>query len=84
MTEHTTIPKVSRLEVIQTGARRRWTLDENGGSSPRAIAARGRSRRLRGVWLVDRSVVHLAAAGTKEQDVDPGALTRLIGALERR
>src|SRR5215470_5929156 len=28
MTEHTTMPKVSRLEVIQTGARRRWTLEE--------------------------------------------------------
>lgn len=28
MTGNTTIPKVSRLEVIQTGARRRWTLEE--------------------------------------------------------
>jgi transposase len=28
MTGHTTIPKVSRLEVIETGARRRWTLAE--------------------------------------------------------
>src|SRR5215467_10597005 len=28
MTEHTTMPKVSRLEVIQTGSRRRWTLEE--------------------------------------------------------
>jgi transposase len=28
MTEHTTVPKVSRLEVIQTGSRRRWTLEE--------------------------------------------------------
>jgi transposase len=27
MTDHTTIPKVSRLEVIETGARRRWTAD---------------------------------------------------------
>ncbi len=28
MTEHTPISKVSRLEVISTGARRRWTLAE--------------------------------------------------------
>jgi len=28
MTDHTTMPKVSRLEVISTGARRRWTLEE--------------------------------------------------------
>ena len=28
MTIHTTTPKVSRLEVISTGARRRWTLEE--------------------------------------------------------
>jgi transposase len=28
MTDHTTIPKISRLEVIETGARRRWTLDQ--------------------------------------------------------
>jgi transposase len=27
MTEHTTISKVSRLEIIQTGARRRWTTE---------------------------------------------------------
>ena len=25
MTDHTTMPKISRLEVIATGARRRWT-----------------------------------------------------------
>src|SRR5271169_430316 len=28
MTEHTPISRVSRLEVITTGARRRWTLEE--------------------------------------------------------
>jgi transposase len=28
MTNHTTMPKVSRVEVISTGARRRWTLEE--------------------------------------------------------
>ena len=28
MTEHTTMPKVSRLDVIRTGARRRWSAEE--------------------------------------------------------
>ena len=28
MPSHTTMPKVSRLEVITTGARRRWSLEE--------------------------------------------------------
>ncbi len=28
MTDNTTMSKVSRLEVIETGARRRWTLEE--------------------------------------------------------
>jgi transposase len=28
MTDHTPVSKVSRLEVISTGARRRWTLEE--------------------------------------------------------
>ncbi len=28
MTDHMPIPKVSRLEVVSTGARRRWTLEE--------------------------------------------------------
>jgi transposase len=28
MTNHTTMSKVSRIEVVSTGARRRWTLEE--------------------------------------------------------
>lgn len=28
MTDHMLMPKVSRLEVVSTGARRRWTLEE--------------------------------------------------------
>ena len=28
MTDHTPISKISRLEVVSTGARRRWTLEE--------------------------------------------------------
>jgi transposase len=48
MTEHTPIPKVSRLDVISMGARRRWTLAEKrrivaesyGG--PRLVSATAR------------------------------------------
>jgi transposase len=48
MTDHTPISKVSRLEVISTGARRRWTLEEKrrivaesyGG--PRLVSATAR------------------------------------------
>ena len=28
MTDHTPISKISRLEVVSTGVRRRWTLEE--------------------------------------------------------
>src|ERR1700746_1291521 len=48
MTEHTTMPRVSRLEVIQTGARRRWTLGEKrrivaeGYSGARQVSATAR------------------------------------------
>lgn len=28
MTDHTPVSKISRLEVVSTGARRRWTLEE--------------------------------------------------------
>ncbi len=42
---HTPIPKFSTLEVIETGARRRWTLDEKqrivaeSFSAPRVVSA---------------------------------------------
>ena len=128
------MPKVSRLEVIQTGARRRWTVEEKrrivaesdrGTRQVSATAQRyGLStgqlftwRRLarKGRLGGDAEPVSFAEAviadgggGTValppaaggygrleivladglrvivEQDVDPGALARLIGALERR
>jgi transposase len=48
MTNHTTMPKVSRIEVVSTGARRRWTLAEkrrivaesNGGRGEVSATAR--------------------------------------------
>jgi len=49
MADHTTMSsQVSRLEVIQTGARRRWTLEEKlriiteSESTPRAVSATAR------------------------------------------
>jgi transposase-like protein len=45
MTGHTTMRKVSRLEVVQTGSRRRWTLEEKqrivaeSNSGLRAVSA---------------------------------------------
>jgi len=48
MTDHTPIPKVSRLDVISTGARRRWTLDEKrrivaeSYGAPRQVSATAR------------------------------------------
>src|SRR2546430_10477952 len=48
MTEHTPIPKTSRLDVISTGARRRWTLEEKhrivaeSYSGPRLVAVTAR------------------------------------------
>jgi transposase len=52
MTNHTPISKVSRLEVVSTGARRRWTLEEKqrivaesyGG--PRLVSVTARRNRL--------------------------------------
>jgi transposase len=48
MTEHTPIPKFSRLDVISTGARHRWTLDEKrrivaeSYSGPRLVSVTAR------------------------------------------
>jgi transposase len=48
MTDHTPISKVSRLEVISTGARRRWTLAEKqrivaeSYGAPRLVSATAR------------------------------------------
>ena len=48
MPSHTPMPKISRLEVIATGARRRWTLEEKqrivteSFSAPRIVSATAR------------------------------------------
>ena len=48
MPSHTPMPKISTLEVIETGARRRWTLEEKqrivaeSFSAPRVVSATAR------------------------------------------
>jgi transposase len=48
MTDHTPIPKVTRLDVISTGARRRWTFEEKqrivaeSYGAPRQVSATAR------------------------------------------
>ena len=48
MTDHTPMPRVTRLDVISTGARRRWTLEEKqrivaeSYSAPRLVSATAR------------------------------------------
>lgn len=48
MTDHTTMPKVSRIEVIATGSRRRWSSEAKQGivaealSAPRNVSATAR------------------------------------------
>lgn len=124
--------KVSRVEVIQTGSRRRWTLDEKrrivaeSESGPRQISVTARRyglspgqlfgwRRLaregrfgaaepvgfaRAVIASEAAAPALAPAGAAlnrievvltdgirlivAAAVDPAALARIIGALERR
>src|SRR6266581_7543920 len=57
MTDHTPISQVSRLEVISTGARRRWTLAEKqrivaeSYSAPRVVSATARRNGLSGSQL---------------------------------
>jgi transposase len=52
MTDHTPMSQVSRLEVISTGARRRWTLAEKqrivaeSYSAPRVVSATARRNEL--------------------------------------
>jgi transposase len=41
MTNHTTMSKVSRIEVISTGARRRWTLEETRRIVAESFGGRG-------------------------------------------
>ncbi len=130
MTDHTTMPKLSRLEVIQTGARRRWSVAEKrrivaeSESGVRQISATARRyglssgllftwRRLaregrlgsvepigfaQAVIAAEASPAAAAPVGVSrieivlanghrlvvEATIEPGAVARIVGALERR
>jgi len=59
------MPKVSRLQGSRTGRGVAGHWKRSSGSSSRAIAAHGRLGNCPAVWPVDRSIVHLAAAGAQ-------------------
>ena len=77
MTDHTPMPKVSRLDVISTGARRRWTLEEKqriaaeSYGAPRRISATARRHGLSASQLF--SWRRLAREG-RLVEVDNGAM----------
>jgi hypothetical protein len=58
--DHTTMPKLSRLQVIATGARRRWTLEEKlrivAERGPRAVSATARRLGLSPLQGADEAV----------------------------
>ena len=88
MTGHTTMPKVSRLEVIETGARRRWTLEEKlriveeSAFAPRLVSSTARRHGL----SVNQLFVwrRLAREGKLGCDRDPPAFVPAIVVPEGR
>ena len=82
MTDHTSISKVSRLEVIQSGARRRWSAEEKGRivaeseSGPRQVSATARRHGLRPGQLFTWR--RLAREGRLTGDEDSVAFARAV------
>jgi transposase len=82
MTDHTTVPKVSRLEVIATGSRRRWSGEEKhrivaeAVSAPRNISATARRHGLSPGQLF--TWCRLARAGKLSANTDLGFTPVLI------
>lgn len=75
MTDHMPMPKVSRLEVVSTGARRRWTLEEKqrivaeSYSGPRLVSVTARRNGLSTSQLFTWR--RLARDGRLVEDVAP-------------
>jgi transposase len=84
MTDHTAMSKVSRLDVISTGARRRWTLEEKqrivaeSYGTPRAVSATARRNGLSASQLFTWR--RLSRAGRlAEPDSAPSFVQAVIG-----
>jgi transposase len=88
MTGHTPIPKVSRLEVIETGARRRWTPEEKqrivaeSFGAPRIVSATARRHGLSNSQLFTWR--RLAREGKLIADADAVAFVPAVVAPELR
>jgi transposase len=83
MTDHTTVPKISRLEVIATGSRRRWSAEEKHRivaealSAPRNVSATARRHALSPGQLF--TWCRLARVGKLSASADLGFAPVLIG-----
>jgi transposase len=88
MTGHTTIPKLSRLEVIEIGARRRWTPEEKqrivaeSFGAPRIVSATARRHGLSNSQLFTWR--RLAREGKLIADADAAAFVPAVVAPELR
>jgi transposase len=88
MTGHTPIPKLSRLEVIETGARRRWTPEEKqrivaeSFGAPRIVSATARRHGLSNSQLFTWR--RLAREGKLIADADAVAFVPAVVAPELR
>ncbi|MGA7713509.1 MAG: transposase [Rhizomicrobium sp.] len=86
MSSHTPLPKVSRIEVISTGARRRWTLEEKqrivaeSFSAPRIVSATARRYGLSNsqLWNWRR----LARSGRLSGEGDPAGFVPAVALAE--
>src|ERR1700724_2979417 len=88
MTSHTPMPKISRLEVIETGARRRWTPEEKqrivaeSFGAPRIVSATARRHGLSNSQLFTWR--RLAREGKLVVEDDAAAFVPAVVAPEHR
>src|SRR5580765_1324273 len=88
MTDHTPMPKISRLEVIETGARRRWTPEEKqrivaeSFGAPRIVSATARRHGLSNSQLFTWR--RLAREGKLVVEDDAAAFMPAVVAPEQR
>jgi transposase len=86
MTDHTPMPRVTRLDVISTGARRRWTLEgkqrivAESYSGPRLVSATARRHGLSASQLF--AWRRLARMGRLVEDDDAVTFAQAVVACE--